>query len=257
MAEVSSPLEAAKPRAYGRLAVRIAAGAAVLLRRRLVRASSRALGTSCSVPIPWLFALAVLVSIASNILSAMRWAVIARGLALIAPTARLILMYARAITTNMLLPGATLSGDLLRSVQLVAPRQSLRAFRALGVFRPVQRAVDPVRVVAVVCGWVVAVGHVDSSRACIPPGRMALYLLVLAGIAVAPFIPLPVRSVAQRARNLGRGNRHALDATAFAFAASAARAGRRRSGYRWVCRCCRLLRFGSVRWRSAFRCLIR
>ena len=58
------------------------------------------------------------VSIAANLVSAIRWAAIARALGMRAPTGRLILMYARGITTNMLLPGATLSGDLLRSYQL-------------------------------------------------------------------------------------------------------------------------------------------
>ena len=65
-----------------------------------------------------MFALAVLVAISGNLLSVTRWALIARALGLVAPMPRLILMYARGITTNMVLPGAMLSGDLLRSVQL-------------------------------------------------------------------------------------------------------------------------------------------
>ena len=111
------PPAAAGPRRTIRLAFRIAAGAAVLL-LVIWYAHPAALWAQLRRADPWLFTLAVLVSIASNALSAMRWAVIARGLGLIAPTSRLVLMYARAITTNMLLPGATLSGDLLRSVQL-------------------------------------------------------------------------------------------------------------------------------------------
>jgi uncharacterized protein (TIRG00374 family) len=78
------------------------------------------------------FVLAVLLAIAANVVSAIRWAAIARA-GLIALTGRLLLMYARGITTNMLLPGATLSGDLLRSYQLAGlGNPFLRA--ALSVF---------------------------------------------------------------------------------------------------------------------------
>lgn len=64
------------------------------------------------------FLLALLFSIASNLVSAARWAHLARLLGLFAPTARLVVFYARGITANSILPGATLSGDMLRSYQL-------------------------------------------------------------------------------------------------------------------------------------------
>ncbi len=67
---------------------------------------------------PLYFLSALFVSIASNLVSAARWAHLARLLGLIAPTARLVVLYARGITANSVLPGATLSGDMLRSYQL-------------------------------------------------------------------------------------------------------------------------------------------
>ncbi len=64
------------------------------------------------------FALAVIASLFANLISAARWCVIARGFGLVAPFGRMVLMYFRGVTMNVLLPGATVSGDLLRSYQL-------------------------------------------------------------------------------------------------------------------------------------------
>ena len=104
-------------RRSSRVGVRVAAGAA-LLALVLWYADPLALWAKLRGADLRLVILAVVLSVAANLLSALRWAHIARGLGLMAPRGRLILMYARGITTNMLLPGATLSGDLLRSVQL-------------------------------------------------------------------------------------------------------------------------------------------
>ena len=62
--------------------------------------------------------LALLLAVASNLASAWRWALIARALGLHAPVPALIAMYARGMTSNILLPGATVSGDMLRSLEL-------------------------------------------------------------------------------------------------------------------------------------------
>jgi len=67
---------------------------------------------------PVYFLVALLLSITSNLVSAARWAHLARLLGLFAPTSRLVVFYARGITANSILPGATLSGDMLRSYQL-------------------------------------------------------------------------------------------------------------------------------------------
>ncbi|MEN6587958.1 MAG: lysylphosphatidylglycerol synthase transmembrane domain-containing protein [Sulfuricella sp.] len=67
---------------------------------------------------PVYFLVALLFSIASNLVSAVRWAHLARMLGLQAPTGQMIVFYARGITANSILPGATLSGDMLRGYQL-------------------------------------------------------------------------------------------------------------------------------------------
>lgn len=64
------------------------------------------------------FTAAVGLSILANLASAVRWAHLARLLDLRAPLRRMIVFYARGMTLNALLPGATLSGDVLRSYQL-------------------------------------------------------------------------------------------------------------------------------------------
>lgn len=67
---------------------------------------------------PGYFLMALFLSLLSNLASAARWAHLARLLGLFAPTPTLIVLYARGITANAILPGATLSGDMLRSYQL-------------------------------------------------------------------------------------------------------------------------------------------
>jgi hypothetical protein len=140
---------------------------------------------------PGLVALAVAGSVTANILSAMRWALIARGLGLIAPRVRLILMYARGITTNMLLPGATLSGDLLRSVQLARLGNPF-VRSALSVFLDRFSGLWVLCVLSLLAAAGVALwGLAGEGGARITPREMSVYLSILATVAVAPFIPLP------------------------------------------------------------------
>lgn len=80
----------------------------------------RALARQMTQVDPWLFVLATLASVLANLVSALRWSVIAGALGLTSARWRMILMYFRGVTMNVLLPGATLSGDLLRSYQLAA-----------------------------------------------------------------------------------------------------------------------------------------
>jgi glycosyltransferase 2 family protein len=183
------PAQSAKPPGVARLPLRVAAGA-TLLAVIVWYADPGALWSKLSRADPRLMTLAVLVSIAANLLSALRWAVIARGLGLIAPSARLVVMYARGVTTNMLLPGATLSGDLLRSVQLSRLGNPFVA-SALSVF------LDRFSGLWVLC-WLsllaaagVALWGSAGPGAHIAPDQMSVYLLVLAAVALAPFIPLP------------------------------------------------------------------
>ena len=100
-----------------KIALRVVAGAALLV---LVvwYVDPRTLARSLAGVNPWLFAAAVGVAIISNAFSALRWSAIARRLGLISPAKNSLLMYARAITANMMLPGSVVSGDVLRSYQL-------------------------------------------------------------------------------------------------------------------------------------------
>ncbi|HTS52269.1 MAG TPA: lysylphosphatidylglycerol synthase transmembrane domain-containing protein [Burkholderiales bacterium] len=140
---------------------------------------------------PWLVALAVVISTAANVLSATRWAVIARGLGLIAPSARLVLMYARGITSNMLLPGATLSGDLLRSLQLSRlGNPFLRC--ALSVLLDRFSGLWVLCVLSLLAAAGVAVWGAAGESARITPYELSTYALILTGVAAAPFAPMPL-----------------------------------------------------------------
>src|SRR6185503_20589540 len=100
-----------------KLLARIALGAA-LLAAVIWYADPQKLGRQLAAVHPGWFAAAVLASIVSNLFSAARWAAIARGLGLAAPNGAAAIMYFRGMTMNVLLPGATVSGDLLRAYQL-------------------------------------------------------------------------------------------------------------------------------------------
>jgi len=70
-----------------------------------------------SVDPAW-FALAVAVGALSNVASAWRWSRLGRHMALHAPFRPLLMSYAQGAAVNVLLPGATIGGDTLRSIQL-------------------------------------------------------------------------------------------------------------------------------------------
>ncbi len=172
------------------LAARILAGVA-LLAVVAWYAEPRALVAELRRADPRLFALAVVIAIVANLLSATRWALIARGLGLIAPIPRMILMYARGITTNLILPGATLSGDVLRSVQLARLGNPLRS-AALSVF------LDRFSGLWMLCGmsliatlamfgWKLTTGGGPA----VPLEQLAGYMLALAAGLIAPVMPLP------------------------------------------------------------------
>jgi len=100
-------------------------------------------------------------------------------------------MYARGITTNMLLPGATLSGDLLRSVQLSRLGNPFVA-SALSVFLDRFSGLWVLCLLSLLSAAGVALwGVAGAGGARIAPNQMSVYLLTLAGVAAAPFIPLP------------------------------------------------------------------
>ena len=172
------------------LAARILAGLA-LLAVVAWYAEPRALVAQLRRADPRLFAVAVIIAIAANLLSATRWALIARGLGLIAPIPRMILMYARGMTTNLILPGATLSGDVLRSVQLARLGNPLRS-SALSVF------LDRFSGLWMLCGMsLIATLAVFGWKLTTAGGpavaleQLAGYMLALAAGLIAPVMPLP------------------------------------------------------------------
>ncbi len=173
-----------------RLALRVAAGL-TLLALVVWYANPGALWIELRQANPWIFAMAVLVAIAANLLSAARWAIIARGLGLYAPYRRLVLMYARGITTNIVLPGAMLSGDLLRSVQLSKignpfPMSALSVF--LDRFSGLWMLCGLSLVAALVCiAWKASVGGGPN----VPLDKILLYSVALASVVALPLVPFP------------------------------------------------------------------
>lgn len=172
------------------IAARIAGGLALLaLVFRLVGAE-RLLASLARTDPAW-FAAALTIAIASNVVSAMRWAYIARALSLTAPTARLIPMYARAMTSNMLLPGATVSGDLLRSYELSRLGNPLLESTASVAFDRFSGLWTLCVLAFVAAGAALATGVSLSGAAAGRPVLLA-YGSLLAAIVVMPFVPWPV-----------------------------------------------------------------
>ncbi len=170
-----------------RLALRIAIGV-IVLAAVIWYSNPAALAHKLSNVNRPLFIAAVLVAAAASTCSAIRWGMIARALDLAAPTARLVRMYARGITVNMLLPGATLSGDLLRTYQLASlGNPILRS--ALSVF------FDRFSGLWVLCvlSLLAAVGFLLLGGGAALPSGVWLYAVLLTAIVVAPFVPWPVR----------------------------------------------------------------
>ncbi len=182
-----SEVPAAPSRRGLKVALRIGGGLA-LLAVVVWYSEPRALAEKLAgADLRWLlpaFALAV----AANVVSAVRWTAIARALGMIAPTGRLLAMYARGITTNMLLPGATLSGDLLRSYQLAGlGNPFLRA--ALSVFFDRFSGLWVLCVTSLLAAAGMALTGLAAASE-LPP-NLGGYIALLAAIALAPLIPWP------------------------------------------------------------------
>src|SRR5689334_20607890 len=180
------------------MAARMLAGMAVLA-FLVWYVEPKALGTQLWRADVSVFALAVIVAIAGSLLSVTRWAEIARGLGLNAPIPRMILIYARGITTNIILPGSMLSGDVLRSVQLSRLGNPIGG-SALSVF------LDRFSGLWMLCGmsliatlavlvWKLTTGGGPA----IPLERLGAYMLALALGLIVPVMPLPFAKL-QRSR---------------------------------------------------------
>jgi uncharacterized membrane protein YbhN (UPF0104 family) len=137
-----------------------------------------------------LLALALASAITANMISAIRWSLIARALGLTAPRGRLIFMYGRGITMNTLLPGATLSGDVLRSVELARlGNPFLRS--ALSVLVDRFSGLWTLCVLSLVAVSVVATWQLADVQK-IAGGPLAGYILLLLGAILLPLLPVPV-----------------------------------------------------------------
>ena len=144
-----------------------------------------------SVDLRW-FALAVTAAILANAASALRWTYIARLFGLTAPALPLLAAYGRGVTANNLLPGATLSGDMLRAYQLhklgnpLGPSMLsvvLDRFSGLWVLCLVSALAA-----ALWSGWfgTDSLAH-DPAFA----QALAIYAVLLGSLILLPFLPLP------------------------------------------------------------------
>jgi len=144
--------------------------------------------TLSSVELRW-FALAVAASILANVASALRWAHIARLFSLTAPALPLIAIYGRGVTINNLLPGATLSGDMLRAYQLH------RLGNPLGqsTLSVVLDRFSGLWVLCLVSAIAAALWSGTNSLTHDPAlaQQLTLYAALLGGLIVLPFLPLP------------------------------------------------------------------
>lgn len=173
-----------------KLAARIAGGLALLALVAWIVGPQR-LADSLARTDPARFAIALLLAIASNVVSATRWAYIARALSLTAPTSRLIPMYARGMTSNTLLPGATVSGDLLRSYELSRLGNPLLESTASVAFDRFSGLWTLCVLSFVAAGAAIAAG-LSLSGAATGHRVMLAYGALLTVIVIAPFLPWPV-----------------------------------------------------------------
>jgi len=147
-----------------------------------------------AIDLRWFIA-GVVASVVSNIFSAARWAAIARGLGLKAPLGAAVRMYFRGMTMNVLLPGATVSGDLLRGYQLAQQQNN-----------PLLRSGLSVLLDRLSGLWILCACSLFSLIAALAIGLVPVEKhtwIYLAGLVVAlalPWLPLPV----ERAENARR-----------------------------------------------------
>lgn len=141
---------------------------------------------------PVYFILATLASIFANLISAARWCVIARALDLIAPFGRMVLMYFRGVTMNVLLPGATVSGDLLRSYQLSNLKNPLLR-SGLSVL------LDRLSGLWMLCA--LSLLSLLAGAGTMSRDSFLIYSSLLLFAVISPWIPLPVKKLEDARRN--------------------------------------------------------
>jgi uncharacterized membrane protein YbhN (UPF0104 family) len=145
---------------------------------------------------PVWFALAVVAMAASQWVSAGRWVSIAAILGLRAPARDLRLAYAQSMAVNVVLPGATLGGDTLRSVRLQRLGNPLGE-SALSVVLDRASGLWILCLLSLCTGLgLLASGHLD--RASLPAAAAGIdvrsvvwiYLGALSAAVALPFVPL-------------------------------------------------------------------
>ena len=183
------------------LAARLAGGLCLMAIAVAIVGPQRLVSSLAGTELRW-FALALSLAIAANVCSSLRWAMIARALGLDAPNLALMPMYARGVTSNTLLPGATVSGDLLRSYELsrlgnpmVESAASVAFDRFSGLW-----TLCVLSFVAAASAWTLGydLSGSPSSRSVLPA-----YGLLLGGIVLAPFLPWPIDWIRRLPGTLG------------------------------------------------------
>jgi hypothetical protein len=164
-----------------KIALRLIAGAALLVLVIWYVDPAALMRSLAGVEI-WIFGCAIVVAILSNVFSALRWRAIGANLNLQISAGQALLMYARATTANMMLPGSIVSGDVLRSYQLSRIGGNALAASAWSVF------LDRFSGLWILCAM--------SALAAGALGYWG-YAAILAAAFVAPLLPVPLP------RNLG------------------------------------------------------
>ena len=158
----------------------------------------------------WWFAAAVVVMAVSQAVSVLRWEAIARIFGLRVRTGAMAIAYAQGMTLNVLLPGATLGGDALRSVRLQQLGNPL-GVSALSVLLDRLSGLWILCALSLLTGFGllalagIPVAHFASGSAAHPPGPpwlarhaatfFGIYLLGLVGVCALPWLPLRPRAM--------------------------------------------------------------
>jgi hypothetical protein len=193
----------ASPTRLGGAILRLALGVVVLalvLYVVDVRAVWRHLQSASSA----YFGAALLSAIVATLFSAVRWREIARGLGAHASRLHAIVFYARGITLNTLLPGATVGGDAFRAFQLVRMGNPLlpSAFSVL-----LDRLAGLWAQALLSLG---ALGVLTAQGTQLADARLVIaYAALLVALIVAPWVPLQALpgkedGVLGRIRSVGR-----------------------------------------------------
>lgn len=176
-----------------KLALRIAGGIAVLAAVVAWVGPARLLEALRSVE-PARFAAAFALAVIASVASALRWSGISRALKLDAPFQALLPMYFRGITSNTLLPGATVSGDLLRTVELSRRGNPVLESAASVAFDRIS-GLWTLCALSFLGAGAAALAGTDLAGSASDRHLLTVYGTALGAIVVAPFIPWPVHWV--------------------------------------------------------------